>query len=186
VSLFSCLAGNELTETTQFSKQKVVSNNSLESGVKVPAPLILPFGKLFFGFKVAAYTPPPAPTSPGSPGVSTPPAAFGGSGNTLSGRSVQYQSQPTASSSNGKGKEKAASEGPEKEAKWGTAGQTLGSRSTHVPPSFRARDVGAGGAPVPLPRRKGKEKQKAEKQKSPSPDQDWGVDDDDVIVIDSD
>ena len=61
-----------MTETVpRFSKQKVVSNNSLESDVKVPAPLILPFGKLFFGFKVAAYTP-PAATSPGSPGVSTP------------------------------------------------------------------------------------------------------------------
>jgi ubiquitin fusion degradation protein 1 len=72
------------------------------------------------------------------------------------------------------------------EVRWGTSGQTLGSRSAHIPPSFRARDVGAGGAPVPLSRRKGKEKQKTKKDKSPSPEQDWGVDDDDIIVIDSD
>jgi ubiquitin fusion degradation protein 1 len=55
----------------------------------------------------------------------------------------------------------------------------------HVPPSFRLRDVGAGGAPVPLSRRKGKEKEKT-KEKAQSPERDWGVDDDDVIIIDSD
>jgi ubiquitin fusion degradation protein 1 len=169
----------------------------------VPAPLILPFGKLFFGFKVAAYTPPPAPTSPGSPGVSAPvsqasfyshsistkltvqPAAFGGSGNTLSGRSVRSQPQASPSSSKGKGKEKAATEDSNEDAKWGTGGQPLGSR-IHVPLSFRTREIGAGGAPVPLSRRKGKEKEPAKKAKSPSPEHDWGVDDDDVIVIDSD
>lgn len=105
---------------------------------------------------------------------------FGGSGNTLSGR----QLQPAASSSKGKGKEKVAAEEVKEEARWGTGGHTLGSRAT-VPSTFRAHDVGAGAAPVPLPRRKGKEKLKA-KAKSPSPERDWGVDDDDVIVIDSD
>jgi len=37
----------------------------LESTVKVPAALNLPFGQLFFGFKVKEYVP-PTPT-PGSP-----------------------------------------------------------------------------------------------------------------------
>jgi len=117
------------------------------------------------------------------------PVAFGGSGNTLSGRSLQPQSQPQSqpatSSSQGKGKEKAATEEIKTEAKWSTGGQTLGIRSTHVPPSFRLRDAGAGGAPVPLSRRKGKEKEKM-KERTQSPERDWGVDDDDVIIIDSD
>lgn len=104
------------------------------------------------------------------------PLAFGGSGNTLSGRPTQ----PAASSS--KGKEKASSEESDADAKWGTGGHTLGSRSTYVPPSFQSRDLGAGA----LPPSRHREKQKAKKRKSPSPERDWGVDDDDVIVIDSD
>lgn len=47
-----------------YSKHKVVTTESLDSDVKVPAVLNLPFGKLFFGFNVAAYTPPPAAASP--------------------------------------------------------------------------------------------------------------------------
>jgi hypothetical protein len=70
VSLVICLDKSiENQLNAMFSKNKVVSNSGLESDTKVPAPLNLPFGKLFFGFKVAAYTPPPAPTSPGSPGA---------------------------------------------------------------------------------------------------------------------
>jgi ubiquitin fusion degradation protein 1 len=49
-----------------------MSNSSLESDVKVPAPLHLPFGKLFFGFKITAYKPPPSSTSAGSPVVAAP------------------------------------------------------------------------------------------------------------------
>jgi len=49
------------------SQHKIVSNDTLESDVKVPAALNLPFGQLFFGFNVAAHTPPePAPGSPES------------------------------------------------------------------------------------------------------------------------
>ena len=44
----------------------------MESEVKVPAALNLPFGKLFFGFNVVPYVP-PEPTSPKSPGPSSPP-----------------------------------------------------------------------------------------------------------------
>jgi ubiquitin fusion degradation protein 1 len=45
------------------SKRKIVSNDTLEPGVKVPAALNLPFGQMFFGFNVTAYTP-PSPTDP--------------------------------------------------------------------------------------------------------------------------
>jgi ubiquitin fusion degradation protein 1 len=55
------------------SQQKIINNSSTEADVKVPAALNLPFGKLFFGFNVVAYTPPEikAPSSPGS----SPPSA---------------------------------------------------------------------------------------------------------------
>ncbi|KAF7973400.1 hypothetical protein HWV62_15189 [Athelia sp. TMB] len=162
-------------------KHKVVTTESLDSDVKVPAALNLPFGKLFFGFNVAAYTPPPA--SPISPSASSPPpVAFGGSGQTLNGRPTQ--SQATAGSSKGKEKAKEEDEAP----KWGTGGHTLGgvSRAARPPVSFNGRDLGAGGAAVPQPPSRRKDKQKSKKQRSPSPEMDWGVDDDDVIHIDSD
>ena len=40
------------------SNHKIVSNSTLESHVKVPAALNLPFGQLFFGFNVTTYSPP--------------------------------------------------------------------------------------------------------------------------------
>ena len=43
------------------SKRKIVSNDTLESSVKVPAALNLPFGQMFFGFNVTAYTSPSPP-----------------------------------------------------------------------------------------------------------------------------
>jgi hypothetical protein len=50
-----------------LSQHKIVSNDTLEADVKVPAALNLPFGQLFFGFNVAAYTPSePVPGSPES------------------------------------------------------------------------------------------------------------------------
>jgi ubiquitin fusion degradation protein 1 len=159
----------------------------LEGEAKVPGALNLPFGQLFFGFNVVPHTPQGAPLSP-TPAVQEP--SFGGSGNTLSGRSA-----PSASSTSGKGKEKEkAPESENKASSWGGGGQTLGSRApasapnTFVPGSFRA-DVspgsfGAGGAQAPRLPQRGPPKPKA-KERSPSPD--WGVDDDDdAIVIDSD
>lgn len=47
------------------SKRKIVSNETLESDVKVPVALNLPFGQLFFGFNVVTYAP-PAPESSGN------------------------------------------------------------------------------------------------------------------------
>lgn len=155
-------------------QQKIVNNSSAEADVKVPAALNLPFGKLFFGFNVVTYTPPEpkAPSSPSSPPSSAP--SFSGSGNTLTGRPVT--STPGAK---GKEKEKSSAQSQPSEKVWGT-GNTLGSsRSTHIPPSFRGRNIGsAGGRPLP------RQTTAQPKRRSPTPD--WGVDDDDMIDIDSD
>lgn len=39
------------------SKHKVVTSDSLEATMSAPAPLNLPFGKLFFGFNIPPYKP---------------------------------------------------------------------------------------------------------------------------------
>lgn len=133
----------------------MVTNDELESDVKVPASLNLPFGKLFFGFAVVPYQPAAPADTPGSPESSSTP--FTGSGHTLSGRPPAAVSvADSGSSTNRKDKSKAEQEAEEKD--WGM-GQTLGSR-------------GSGGS------------RPQQKERSPTPD--WGVDDDDVIVIDSD
>ncbi|CAL1705095.1 unnamed protein product [Somion occarium] len=146
-------------------KHRVVTSSSLEGEVTAPAPLNLPFGKLFFGFNVAAYTPPPKSEPQPSNSQS---AAFSGSGSTLTGSSKGKQREVQQSPSP-----------PPEEKKWGSGGQTLGSRSQ--PPQNRPR--GAGGAAVPvIPQRRPQKK-----NRSPSPEVDFGVDsDDDVIIIDSD
>jgi len=155
------------------STQRIVTSEALDAETSAPAPLNLPFGKLFFGFNVPPYVAPE--TKP----ADSEPHAFAGTGNSLSGR-PPMQSQ-LSSSNDVKGKEK------ENNVSWGSGGQALGSRSpaasTRAAPSG-PRAVGAGGATVPvLPsRNKAKQKQRA---RSPTPD--WGVDDDDdVIEIDSD
>jgi len=99
---------------------------------------------------------PYTPPPPKEP-TEAPPSTFSGSGNTLSGRGT---ASTNASSSKEKEKEKAKEEPVPKV--WGS-GQTLGTRSAAPPPSKK-----------PQPK----------KERSPTPD--WGVDDDDVIVIDSD
>ncbi|RDB20960.1 Ubiquitin fusion degradation protein 1 [Hypsizygus marmoreus] len=160
----------EGTKIIRTDNRRIVSNTNFESDVKVPAALNLPFGQLFFGFNVTPYTPPAAAT-PGSPEISAQEApAFSGTGNTLSGRS-----NPQPSTAKGKEKEKAPQE--DISASWGT-GQTLGRSAPR-----ELGPVGAGGARAPrVPQRNVKKRE--EKERSPSPD--WGVDDDDVIMIDSD
>lgn len=96
------------------------------------------------------------------------PSTFSGSGQTLTGRSGTSQA---------KGKAKDQKDTSER---WRGTGQTLG--ATSLPRELGP--VGAGGARVPrVPQRNEKPKQ-GKKDRSPSPD--WGVDDDDVIMIDSD
>lgn len=134
-----------------------MTNDDLESDVKVPASLNLPFGKLFFGFTVVPYK----PSTPGASSSSPEPtsAHFAGSGSTLSGRPPAGSSAEASGSSAAKGKAKTKASDPAKD--WGP-GETLGRR--HQATSQSAK----------------------QKQKERSPTPDWGVDDDDVIVIDSD
>jgi len=154
--------GSKIIRTDQ---QRIVSNDTLEGDIKVPAALNLPFGQLFFGFNVTQYTPPPAAQTPSSPSASRD-SAFDGAGNTLNGRAI----------GSAKGKEKApAQDTSNSSASWAGTGHSLGSS---IPRELGP--VGAGGARIPrIPQRNSKPK-----QRSPSPD--WGVDDDDVIMIDSD
>ncbi|KAH9952125.1 UFD1-domain-containing protein [Amylocystis lapponica] len=169
--------GSKIIRTDQT---RVVTNNDLDAEVSVPAPLNLPFGKLFFGFNVQPYTPPAAnPTS--SPEAQ--PQAFSGTGNALNARSSSQAQLP--SSAKGKTKEESA---PAPAHTWSSGGQTLGSRSTAPSSTSRStssRAVGAGGAAVPVPPQRNGGRPPP-KQRSPSPD-DWGVDEDeDVIIVDSD
>ncbi|ETW86077.1 hypothetical protein HETIRDRAFT_415043 [Heterobasidion irregulare TC 32-1] len=154
--------GSKIIRTDQH---RVISNDDLFSETNVPAPLNLPLGKLFFGYNIAPYTPPPATNGDSGP---QPSSAFNSAGNSLTGRSTM---QPKVSSSTkGKAKEEKTSD-----MKWGN-GQTLSARAA-IPAT-----VGAGGASVPrIPQRA-----RRPRERSPSPEEDWGVDDDDVIVVDSD
>jgi ubiquitin fusion degradation protein 1 len=113
-----------------------------------------------------------------------PPAAFLGAGNSLNGRPISSSTQST-----GKGKSKATEDTEAKkvdEARWGTGqGRSLGSRPSNGVDTrtFGAGLVGVGGASVPrLSQRSSKKPRRRER--SPTPD--FGIDDDDVIVIDSD
>ncbi len=42
-------------------QHRVIVNDDLENDGKNPAPLNLPFGKLFFGFNIPPYVPPSIP-----------------------------------------------------------------------------------------------------------------------------
>ncbi|TIB70884.1 UFD1-domain-containing protein [Wallemia mellicola] len=73
---------DETSKITRTDKQKHVTADTLEDGKKVPAPLNLPFGKLFFGFE---YTPLGGHKSD----EREPSVPFGGTtGVTLSGRTI--------------------------------------------------------------------------------------------------
>jgi len=157
----------EGSKIMRTDNHKVVSNSTFESDVKVPAALNLPFGQLFFGFNVTAYS--PATTAPPQASVLEP-STFSGSGQTLTGRSASSQV---------KGKEKAQQPTKNGSESWRGTGQTLGATSG----PRQLGPVGAGGARIPrIPQRT--QKQKQAKERSPSPD--WGVEDDDVVMIDSD
>jgi hypothetical protein len=49
-----------------FSQHRVIVNDDLENDGKNPAPLSLPFGKLFFGFHIPPYLPPSPEDEPAS------------------------------------------------------------------------------------------------------------------------
>ncbi|KAI4520144.1 UFD1-domain-containing protein [Schizophyllum commune Loenen D] len=169
--------GSKIIKT---DNRKIVSNETLESGTRVPGPLNLPFGQLFFGFNIPPYQPPNAPASPGSPGAPSGVQSFSGSGATLSGRPAPGSS----SSASAKGKEKEKENTESTAHQWGSSGHTLGRNVPRELPR-ESGPVGAGGARAPrAPVRNQSAKQK-QKERSPTPD--WGVDDDeDVIMYDSD
>lgn len=99
------------------------------------------------------------------------PSAFSGSGQMLTGRSGSAQV---------KGREKDQQSTNNSLESWRGTGQNLGTTSG----PRELGPVGAGGARIPrIPQRTQKQKQ-AKKERSPSPD--WGVEDDDVDMIDSD
>jgi ubiquitin fusion degradation protein 1 len=77
---------------------KMMTNEMLSDGRPAPAPLNLPFGKLFFGYTVIPYKAPDSGKSASQPPTQT--SAFGGGpGHTLSGRPPRPPAtQPTASS----------------------------------------------------------------------------------------
>jgi ubiquitin fusion degradation protein 1 len=94
------------------------------------------------------------------------PQTFSGSGKTLKGTAP---SAVSSSSTKGKAKEETPSSDT-----WGSGGHKLGQ-----PVSY-----GAGGARIPqIPRRQGTKKE-PERERSPTPD--FGVDEDDIIDVDSD
>ncbi|KAF7294846.1 Ubiquitin fusion degradation protein 1 [Mycena indigotica] len=160
----------ESSRIYRTDQHRIVNNETLESDVKVPAALNLPFGQLFFGFNVATYVPPPEPAQPSSPSPEN--ASFGGSGNTLNGRQ----------STTAKGKEKEKAQSTSQTPTWASTvgqGNTLGAS---VPRDLGP--VGAGGARVPRVPQRGPPKVQ-QRERSPTPD--FGVDDDDdAIMIDSD
>jgi len=168
----------ESSKIIRTGQHRVIVNDDLEDDGKNPAPLNLPFGKLFFGFNIPPYVPPPAPEDEPP---STPPTSFHGSGNTLDGRS-------TGSSGQSKGKSKATEDTGAKgsdETRWGTGpGRSLGTRQSN---GVGTRTLGslAGVSGTSVPRLSQHPSKKPHHyQRSPTPD--YGVDDDDVIVIDSD
>ncbi|TFK55083.1 ubiquitin fusion degradation protein I [Heliocybe sulcata] len=150
-------------------QRRIVSADVLESGESAPAPLNLPFGKLFFGYNIPPYQPPAESSSQNGEQTS----AFSGGGNTLTGRPAQ------SSSSKGKGKETETGSSSSQAApkqEWGK-GHTLASSTP--------ASLGAGGARVPRPPQRGANSKMKQKERSPTPD--FGVDsDDDAIIIDSD
>jgi len=108
-------------------QHRIVTSETLETEASAPAPLNLPFGKLFFGYRVAPYQPPDAKPEAQQP------QTFTGSGKSLNGRATG-QTLSGSTSSKGKAKEESSSS-----TNWGEGGQTLGARTAPVPmPDGRA------------------------------------------------
>ena len=113
-----------------------------------------------------------------------PPTTFLGAGNSLNGRATSSSAKSIS-----KGKSKATEDTEAKKAdetQWGTGqGRSLGSRQSNGvgTRTFGTGLTGIGGASAPrLSQRSSKKPPRRER--SPTPD--YGIDEDDVIVIDSD
>ncbi|TFL04084.1 ubiquitin fusion degradation protein UFD1-domain-containing protein [Pterulicium gracile] len=143
----------EGSKIMRTGKHKIVTNEMLENTGPAPAALNLPFGQLFFGFNVASYTAPTAPTSPDEQPAQCQQTSFGGAGSTLTGRNIPAPAE-----------KKKAETKAEPAKDWG-AGQRLAAPTASSSSSRK---------PSPP------------QDRSSSPEFDYGVDDDDVIMIDSD
>lgn len=148
-----------------------MTNNTVESDVKVPAALNLPFGQLFFGFHVTAYTPP----NSSAPTASPKSTSFGGTGRVLSGRGNPTQS------GKGKEKEKVPSNNEEPSTSWGV-GRTLG--ASHRPTSLRSDRPIAEEDDVRVSKPSSRTRNGVTKQKKQTLSPDWDLDDD-IVMIDS-
>jgi len=123
-------------------KARLATNDMLNAEKKVPAPLRLPAGKLFFGFPVVPYKDKdpesaddnPAPSSTSSPSLKAP--SFSGAGNTLSGR-ASHSFAPTPSTMSSRPASAASSAAGS--SPWGGGGQTL--RGARRPPSPEVIEV---------------------------------------------
>ncbi|KAH9833077.1 UFD1-domain-containing protein [Rhodofomes roseus] len=151
-------------------KHRIVTSELLDTEVSAPAPLNLPFGKLFFGYRIVPYQPPDAKVD-----TDEQPPAFTGSGAMLNGRSTG-QAPSGSTSSKGKGKDKEESS---PSAAWGSGGNTLGGRSAPVPvPDTNSRG--------PAPSNRSPE----QRRRSPTPDRAYDTDemesDDDSVIYISD
>jgi len=138
-------------------KRMIVSNDTLQEEGRVPGPLSLPPGRLFFGFKHVPYKPPPSTdTQEASRSISPKPQqAFTGEGSSLSGSNSRRPARTPAAPGSSSQPQKP----PSTSHDWGT-GSSL-ANSSRKPQTVK------------------------KKERSPTPD--YGVDsDEDVIEIDSD
>jgi len=110
-------------------KPRLATNDTLNAGKKVPAPLRMPPGKLFFGFPVVPFkgkdaeqADENAAPSSSMPSPSLKPPSFSGAGHTLSGRAPRsIAPTPSTMSSRPASAASSAAGSP-----WGGGGQALG------------------------------------------------------------
>ncbi|KAL7424565.1 ubiquitin fusion degradation protein [Cryptotrichosporon argae] len=182
------------SKINRFDGPRIITSDSLNDDRKVPAALVLPAGKFFFGWKYVPFDPAQAakPAAP-EPVVAEP---FGGQGNTLrrgpaASASASSSAAPVPAADKGKAKEPA--EDPW--AKLGS-GNTLANRkrpaSTEGPARERAQPSGPDPAPAAAPPTAEQTRQQIIDATMLSEDDFWNDDEedegddegDDVIVID--
>jgi len=109
-------------QTSRANQPTIVTNEMLDGTRRAPAPLNLPFGKLFFGFTVVPVKPTTdsaaSPPQPQTPAIGTRP------GHTLSGRSRPPVTQAPATTSTNVVSGASASK-PATDDKWKGKGHTL-------------------------------------------------------------
>jgi ubiquitin fusion degradation protein 1 len=106
----------------------IVSNDTLQNEVRVPGPLNLPPGRLFFGFRHIPYKPPSAPSQDTSESDHHKQAqAFSGEGSSLT------DFRPSTRNTTSKASTSTSSQEQSKEPhKWGN-GSSLGNTSRKQP-----------------------------------------------------